>query len=639
MKDLFLDFETFFGSIPIPGEFTGVKKKKQKMFNLSLKNPKLSYTDYVRHPEFEVLGVSLQWEDENDPTFYRADEVQGVLERIDWSNTRVIAHNTVFDGLILYEIYGIVPAKYFCTLACAEAIFQGALPVGLDALSKALGLGKKSPDLAEFRGLYSKDLNDHQWEKLARYANNDTVLLKKLFNKISPGLPPDEIELMNLTIKLFCDPFIEVDKQMAQEALDDAIEARDTLVAKTDLTTKEIGGDISFKKALQDRLGWVPTKVNKNGEIKPAFAKTDLDFVTLKSHPDEKVRNLVEARMEVKSSLNITRAERLLVMGTTGSLKMNICLHYGRAHTLRWTGGNKMNPQNFTRGSKLRLALRAPKGYMLGVVDSSQIEARVLAAIAGQRDLLEIFRSGGDPYSIMASKVYGFEVDKKNNPVERFMGKTMVLGLGYGMGWKKFWNEIRTGARGMALDITAGFAQRAVQIYRDSNDRIMAFHKTAESWLYYMVNEKNPIKVVKDGLITLDPATKRVIFPNGCYLRYPELTCDEGNLMYKAYNNKIKKYEWKKIYGGAFVENLVQALARHIVAAQILKISKKYRCVLFVHDECVFAIKVPTEYRIPTVAAAEAVDWALAEFRVMPDWCKLDIPLDSEGGYDIAYSK
>jgi DNA polymerase I-like protein with 3'-5' exonuclease and polymerase domains len=628
LKKLFGDFETFFGSIETDEK---TPRGKPKTFNLSLKNNKLSYTDYVRHPEFEVLGISVRWEDEDEATFIRGPDVAAWLAQVDWENTIFIAHNAVFDGLVLYETYGHVPAQYFCTMACAEAVYQGAVPVGLDSLGELFDVGRKSPDLDDFRGKRCADLNEEDWLKLGGYANNDTEILYGLYHKLETALPPKEIELMNLTIKLFCDPALEVDVEMAQEALDDAESQRSALVAKTGLTQAELSGNISFEKALRAKLGYIPLKTNPKGEVKPAFAKTDLDFVMLKSHENEDVQNLVKARMEVKSSLNITRAERLITLGTTGSKKCNVCLHYGRAHTMRWTGGNKMNFQNMTRGSKLRLSVKAPEGYVLPVVDSSQIEARVLAVMASQEDLVEVFRQGGDPYSLMASKVYGYEVNKNEHPVERFMGKTMVLGLGYGMGWKKFYNEIRTGARGMALNIEPAFAQRAVEIYRTTNDKIMAFHKTAESWLWYLLDERNPRKEVLDGLITLDPATKRVIFPNGCYLRYPELSHDDGNLMYKAWNAKIKKYEWKKIYGGMFVENLVQAIARHIVADQILEIAKKYRCVLFVHDECV--------YMVPVEIADEALEFGLNEFRKKPDWFPFDIPLDSEGGYDTCYSK
>jgi DNA polymerase I-like protein with 3'-5' exonuclease and polymerase domains len=625
VRTLFLDFESFFGTL----------RRNDKAYNLSLKNPKLSYTDYVRDPDFEVLGVSYMWEDsDEDPKFVKGPEVSAFLETIDWERTRVVAHNAVFDGLILYETYGVVPAQYFCTMAAAEWFFQGATPVGLDALCELFDLGRKSPELDDFRGKRCKDIDDLGWQRLANYANNDVLLLARLYTVLSSTLPTSEVELMSNTIMLFCNPVMVVNVDIAREALHEAEQERDQLVEATGLSLQEISGNISFESALRRELGGeIPQKLNKNGEVKPAFAKTDLEFIKLVTHESPRVRALVKARLEVKSSLNIKRAQRLIDLGTSGSRMANICLHFGRAHTLRWTGGNKMNPQNFTRGSKLRLALRAPQDNVLIVVDSSQVEARFLAAVARQKDLINIFRAGDDPYSAMASVVYERKITKATDPVERFMGKTMVLGLGYGMGWRKFYNEIRTGARGLALDIEPEFAQRAVMKYRQTVPHIMAFHKEAEEWLWYMVNDLNPPRIVLNDLVTLDPKTKRVIFPNGCFLRYPKLTHEGRDLMYHTFNPRTRKYEWRKIYGGMFVENFIQALARHCVADQILKISKKYRTALFVHDECV--------YVAPEAEAQEALEFGIDTFREVPSWLegRIDIPLDSEGGYDYCYSK
>jgi DNA polymerase len=628
MRTLFLDFESFFGPVDLPDG---------KKLNLSLKNNKLSMTDYVHHPEFEVLSCAMRWDDEPAAKFYRKDEISAVFAEIDWSNLRVVAHNALFDGYVLWHEYGHVPGKYFCTLAAANAIYQGAVPVGLDSLSKFLELGEKLPDLADFRGLHATDLTEEQWESLARYNNNDVDLNHALFQVLAPGLPAKEHELMDQTIKLFAAPVLRVDRAVAQEALDDAISERDELVAKTGLTKEAISGNISFREALRGRLGWVPQKLNEKGETIDAFAKTDFEFVKLKSHPDEHVRNLVLARQEVKSSLGITRAQRLLDLADYRGGLLPIGLNYAKAHTMRWAGTNKMNPQNFTRGSKLRRSIIAPDGHVLLVVDSSQIECRTLAWLAGQEDLLTQFRDNLDPYSIMASKVFGFEVNKTEHPDERFMGKTMVLGLGYGMGWRKFFNEIITGARGKAMAITPDFAERAVAIYRGTNDKVVILWKTSELFLEYLVYGEKPLDAAEvaksrgryfpQGVIELDPTTKRVVFPNGCYLRYPNLINDEGQFKYQVYDKG--KLRWKNLWGGSFVENYDQTIARHIVAEQILELSEHYRPVLLVHDESVNLV--------PEKEAEQALELGMRIFRKNLFWT--DIPLDSEGGYDRCYSK
>lgn len=617
MRTLFQDYESFFGQVVEPD---GTK------LNLSLANKDLSYTDYVRHPQFALFGVSLRWEDEERARFYRWHEIPAVYAQIDWKNTRVVAHNAIFEGLVNYECFGVVPAEYFCTLAAAEAIYQGAVSVGLDNLAKLLGVGEKLPDLVSFRGLRPEDLTEEQWETLARYANNDVDLTVPIYEMFSAALPENERVLMSRTIMLFADPVLEVDVPLAQEALQEAIEERDKLVAKTGLTLEQISGNITFRNALQGKLGWIPQKQNDKGELIPAFAKTDLEFVKLKSHPDEAVRDLVNARLEVKSNLGITRAERLIKIGTTGTKKLPVCLHYSRAHTMRWSGGNKVNLQNLTRGSKLRRSIKAPPGHVLVVVDSSQIECRSLAWVAGEEELLEIFRTGGDPYCTMGTKIYGFEIIKSEHPDERFMGKTALLGLGYGMGAPKFYNEIVTGARGKAMPITLDFAYRVVNIYRSSNPNIVRFWSTAEQMLEYLAFGDKPREWL-DGLVTLDPVTKRVIFPNGTWLRYAGLTCDEGDYVYQV---ELKgKPVAKKIYGGLFTENFIQKLARDVVAAQILKVSERYRPVLFVHDEGVFCVREEE--------AEEALAYAKEVFKENLPYT--DIPLGSEGGFDVCYSK
>ena len=622
MRTLGQDYETYYGKA------TG---DDGRHLNLSLRNPKLGMSEYIRHPEFEVHGVSLRWADEPSGSFYTTDEIPEVYnfiqQKYDWSDVHLVAHNALFEGFINYEKYGVVPGSYFCTLAMAEHIFQGALGVSLANLASVLLGREKLKGLDDLKHVHTADITDPQWAWLTKYANNDVDLSLELFEKYSGQLPVDEQKLMSHTIMLFANPVLEVDIPLATEALEEAVAETAALVAKTGYSQEQISGNKSFANLLQRRLGYLPTKTSPTtGKPTYAFAKTDKQFVALKAHEDDAVRNLVLARLGVKSNLKVRRTERLIKYGTTGSKKLPICLHYSRPHTLRWSGGDKLNPQNFLRGSKMRRSIKAPPGYVLCVVDSSQVEARWLAWIAGQEHLLELFRTGQDPYMALAHDIYG-PGDFAKDGDERYVGKTAQLGLGYYMGAKNFHNVMTTGARGKPLPISLNFAYNVVNTYRSVNSDIVKFWTQCDEFLDHMVNGKG-IWSWKDGLLRIDADTDRVIFPNDLYLRYPNLTNVEGDYMYSQ--QKGPKTVWNKIYGGAMCENIVQSGSRHSMAPQILKIAETYRTVLLVHDECV--------YMVPEAEAEAATAFGIECFREV-QWWTPGLPLDAEGGYDTCYSK
>lgn len=646
LKLLFQDYETYFGP---------ASKPDGSKLSLSLRNPKLSMTEYVRHPESEVLGVSLWFDEMKKPEWFRHDELRGVYKDINWKQYRVAAHNCLFEALINFEWYRIVPGGYFCTMALSEAIFQGQMARGLDYLVRKLGLGEKLPDLQSFKGMHAKDFTPENWTTMAAYANNDVMLAAKLFQLLAPLLPAQEWEILSNTIMMFGDPILKVDVPLAREALAEAVEERRQAMLKcrivapktglpfVDAVDKkgqpvtalkqieyEISGNISFAAHLSKALGGpVPEKWSEKQEkMIPAFSKTDGGFIALKSHASEDVRNLAEARLMVKGTLPITRAQRLIDIGTTGSCELNVCLHYARAHTLRDSGGNKMNLQNLKRGSKLRKAIRAPGGHVLLAVDSRQIEPRWLTTGVRQMDIVRIFQDpNGDPYSYQASAAYGYTVTKKTHPTERQVGKVMQLSLGYQTGAAKLFNTLNIKE---GIPVSFEFAQQVVYAFRAQNAQISGHWKLWDKeWLPHLVLGTKRMTIM-DGLMELDPVDKRVIFPNGQYLRYPGLECDEGQYRYWRMKGE-KKREWVYVYGGAMTENWVQAISRHTVFPQIHAISQRWRNVLREHDAGLFVV--------PEREAEEALAYALMQFRTRPTWAPLDLPLDAEGGYDYCYPK
>lgn len=616
-----LDFETFYD------------------VGYSLKSPKMATSEYVRDERFKAQCVGIQTLTQRKPRWYPHEKIAKALDAYDWSTTGLLAHHTQFDGFILSQHYGIVPKIYFDTLSMARPLFSHDIGAGLDEVARYLGYaGKvKSDALARSKGI--RDLPAEIMNPLGEYCADDVSDMWNIFrDMLGMDFPEDEIDLIHETVNCFANPVCEVDLPTAKKEL--AAERRKkTILLKQvsaftqtneDLaaTAKALGSNESFAEALRRQGIEPPMKPSPTAGKAPiyAFAKNDLDFQKLQAHPDESVRSLIEARIAVKSAIGETRALRMILRGTTGDNKLPLYLNYGKAHTLRWSGGDKFNPQNFPRGGRLRRAIRAPQGYKVVVVDSSQIECRMNAWLWEQQDLLDIFAKNGDPYAELASEVYGYKVTKDTHKKERFVGKVGVLGLGYQMGAEKFQYTLAAGAMGPPVFISLEEADRVKSVFRAKNYRIVAGWRFLENMLYRMLSGQDYIfrdilYFQKDGVTT----------PSGFNLHYPDLRAD-----YNVHYEKYENYHYRgaksrvHIYGGKLDENIIQHLARLVVAEQMLKIAERYRVVTMTHDEVV--------YLAPWREANKAFKFGLETLREPLDWCP-DIPLDAEGGFDDVYSK
>ena len=172
-------------------------------------------------------------------------------------------------------------------------------------------------------------------------------------------------------------------------------------------------------------------------------------------------RALWDAREVVKSRIDETRAQRFLdSCNPDGSF--GVPLRYYAAHTGRFGGSDKINLQNLPRGSKLRTAIKAPEGQRLFIADLSNIEARMLAWLAKESDLLDAFAQGRDVYCEFATQIYGREITKENT-LERYVGKTAILGLGYGMGHNKFQDTLKSGSP--SVDVSDSTGDKIVEQY------------------------------------------------------------------------------------------------------------------------------------------------------------------------------
>ena len=285
------------------------------------------------------------------------------------------------------------------------------------------------------------------------------------------------------------------------------------------------------------------------------------------------------------------------------------------------------NLQNLKRGGELRRSILAPKGHVIVVADSAQIEARVLAWLAGQTDIVNAFANKEDVYKLMASAIYGVPVDQVTKD-QRFIGKIAQLGLGFSMGPQKLQQTLKQGTMGPPVDISEDECRRIVGIYRQKNWKIKAFWKKMDQVITNMTlgieSKEGPLEVGK-GFIRL---------PNGMFLQYfglhgtAEITRDDLVMTETTYLTRTGR---TKLYGGLLTENVVQALSRVIIAEQMLKIHDAgYRIVTMAHDEIVIIAKKKD--------AKKALDFMIKTMSTPPDWAP-DLPLAAEGGYAINYSK
>ena len=352
-------------------------------------------------------------------------------------------------------------------------------------------------------------------------------------------------------------------------------------------------------------------------------SKTDEEFKALLEHENVRVQALVAARLCTKSTIEETRTERFIGIAGRGSLP--VPLRYYAAHTGRWGGDDKLNLQNLPRGSELKHCIFAPEGYVILDSDSSQIEARTLAWLAGEDGLVEAFENGEDVYRIMASRIYSkpeYEITKD----ERFVGKTTILGAGYGMGGVRFQAQLKT----FGVTIEVDECKRIINTYRNTYEWITKLWGEASKALDAMLEDKHTTIGVR-GVLKVD-GKKGILLPNGLRLKYPNLRIrqDEetgkNELVYDT--KKGKAVIPTRIYGGKVIENVCQALARIIIGDQMLIVNKKYRVVMTVHDAiaCV----------VPKAEADTAKEYIEMCMRLRPSWA-LDLPLNCEAGYGESY--
>jgi DNA polymerase I-like protein with 3'-5' exonuclease and polymerase domains len=605
-----LDFETYY----------------DKDYSLS----KLSTSEYIRDERFKAQCVGIKQGTE-DVVWVPDRHVEEALRCVDWASSAVLAHHTQFDGFILTDVFGLYPAYYLDTLSMGRALHSVGLGASLDALAKFYGLGNKTPDvLGKTKGV--RDIPPELMAELGLYCAVDTQLCFDLFNVMKDQFPQSELDLINETCRMFCRPVLQVDIPRAQKALESEKDNKAKKVLQAEQDPANLRSNAKFADVLRGLGVDPPTKISPTTEKTTyAFSKSDLDFQKLMEHEDEAVRIVVAARMAVKSTLNETRAQRLINEGA-GGRPVPVYLRYYGAHTGRWSAGNKMNFQNLPRGGELRKSLLAPDGYVLVVADSAQIEPRMLGWLCDDEELLQQFRDKEDVYIAMASAIYNVPPEEIT-PAQRFVGKVAVLGLGYGMGWKRFMLTLALGLMGPKTIISEKEAINAVNTYRMERSVVVDFWDKCTEMLTHMINDMD----MEYKCLRVDGKNNRIYLPNGMYLEYPGLCYDNDGFRYFTYAEedamqygRMPTTRGKKMYGGILAENINQALARIPISDQLLMTTKRYPVLTTTHDELVGLAPEPE--------APTALEFMLDTMRTPPPWAP-ELPLNAEGGYAREYSK
>lgn len=605
MKILTIDFETYYS----------------QSFSLT----KMTTEEYVRDPQFQIIGVSVQ-EDDGEPVWFSGDEINvyQFLKTYEWDKCLALAHNAPFDAAILTWKFGIKPKGWLDTLSMGRALHGTEVGGSLKVLAEHYGLGEKGTEVVQAVGLRREDFSPEHLARYGEYCKNDVALTWKLFKAMSKDFPAEELRLIDLTVQMFSNPVLQLDKSVLTAHLASVREAKEKLMGNVvNVTREDIMSNPKFALLLTACGVQPPMKISPTtGKETYAFSKTDEAFKALLEHEDVRVQVLVATRLGVKSTLEESRTERFLGIAERGPLP--VPLRYYAAHTGRWGGDDKLNLQNLPRNSPLKKAIIAPNGYVILDSDSSQIEARTLAWLAGQEDLVEAFDRGEDVYRIMASAIYGKPIQDITKD-ERFVGKTTILGAGYGMGALKFQTQLKNFGVTVSLDET----KRIIDTYRRTYPRIPVLWQEAGTILNAIMNNQYA-ELGRDNLLWVE-GHKGIRLPNGLYIKYPHLRkheTPEGKIELVYDTKRGKQVVPNRIYGGKVIENVCQALARIVIGTQMLMVAKKYRVVMTVHDAiaCI----------APAAEAETAKEYVELCMRLRPAWAP-DLPLNCEAGYGDSY--
>ena len=617
MQTIFLDFETFYSD------------------EYSLR--KMTPVEYVLDPRFEPHGCAVKHGLGAKSYWVEGPDLPKFFASLDPTVTSLVTHNALFDMCIVAWCYNFIPRLMVDTLGVSRAVLGHLLKsLSLANVARHLELGVKGTALLKVKGmsLPAIKLQPALYAEYVQYALDDVDLCAGIYDRLvrSGVFPLRELAVMDMVLRCTIEPrFLLCTNTLAQH-LGEVQAKKDHLLSRAMLS----GADGKTDLMSNDRFAELLRSLNVNPPMKIsavtgkpayAFAKSDHEFLDLQEHPDPCVQAVVAARLGHKSTLEESRCQRLMSISRltwqgNRQILMPMPLRFSGAHTHRLSGDWSLNMQNLPRGGNLRRALIAPPGYTVFTIDSSQIEARLNAWINQQWDLVKAFDRGEDVYSLFASEVFQRPINKKDNPKERFVGKQSILGLGYGLGHINFRIRLKTDSLnqiGIAIEITEGESLGVVTTYRSKYYCIPAGWKA--------LNYTGIGALAGNGGFEFGPCVferQAIRLPSGLRLFYHDLH-QAGGEWWFTYGVRRKK-----LYGGALLENICQALGQVLIKEAALRIRQRtgYGFALQVHDELVYLIHNEDLDPFAIVAMEEMIR--------RPAWGP-DLPLAAEAGRGSSY--
>jgi DNA polymerase len=626
---------------------------------------KMTTEEYIRHEKFNAFGACVHVYGSAEPIeWVRGRDLHKHLQQYDWGRTAILAHNAQFDVSILGWKYDTHPCFIFDTLSMARALRGVEVGNSLARLAADFGLPEKGKAVHSTDGV--AELDEDLELELADYCKHDVYLCERIFERLVQGYPTKELRLIDMTLKMYTNPVLQLDSAMLVDALHEEKEKREELLSRLGVDEAVLASNPKFAATLEALGIPAPRKTSKTtGKSALALAKNDAMFQALLNGDNEDVAHLCEARLAVKSTTERTRAQRFLDISKRGALP--VPLSYYGASTGRWTAskGSAINMQNLKRGSFLRKAIMAPEGHQLVVGDLSQIEPRVLAWLSDYGNMLDIFSAGGDPYAAFGSQMFNIPgLTKESHPDLRQSAKSALLGCGYGLGWASFAAQLLVGFLGAPpvrydkafakqLGVTAEYiekflawddnvkklleiphictqsellihcvaAKKIIDIYRATAYPVVGFWDMCSSLMVSSLVEGNEF-VYK----CLTFRKEEIVLPNGMSLQYPNLR--------QVTDKETKQKNWvygkdeTKLYAGKITNNVTQAVARIVMTDGMLRTTKKYFVAGTVHDEQIVVV--------PDAEVEFAKTWVLAQMTMEPSYLP-GIPLAADGGAHQRY--
>ena len=592
---------------------------------------KITTEEYCRHPDFYCQMVGVQIDGEAKATVYPGHELkynQALRDLI--TNNAVIAHTAACDMFIFNNTFSLRPKAIVDTLSMARMLYPHEKRHSLKFLSEKFGLPEKmSQRLVDVKG--TRILSPSQFESLAEYCAGDVENTMALAKLMLPLMPAEELRLIDITVRCASEPMALLDAPLLEKTWKDEIARKATQLEriheKTGATVDDLQSSAKFAELLKAQGVEPPMKASPSDPTKQifAFAKSDDALKELlEDNAENIVGDMIEARLGAKSTITETRAKRLLDISHRGAMPFG--LDYYGAFTGRWSGGAGMknNVQNFPRGSNLRKSIVAPKGYVIGVCDASQIEARCLVHEAGQWDVVEAFATGRDLYSELASKFYGMTVTKADKE-RRGLGKLLILSSGYGAGASSIQATAKRGIYGPSILLSDAEALAARDLYRNNNPYVVAMWKQGEKVIRDLFEGRSDYQWgnsfrVKGG---------RVYMPNGSFIDYSTLRpADTPGENWTMGTKKGPRFT----YGAKMVQGCIQGIARLIVAQAAVRVAQAgIKILSLTHDEIIALY--------PEAEADRHQEFVLQEMKRAPSWCDARLGLDAEADYATNYSK